>query len=111
VNTFVKSGPGYTLATSPLTGKLEATIHDSSKMEPAFNTGAVFASVAAITGIVRLIYPSLVSEEFWDIIFYLIALFIPIVTAIRIRGKVWSPSSVSEVLKEAIAEAEKVKKK
>jgi hypothetical protein len=80
-------------------------------MEPAVNTGAIFTSVVAIVGVVKLLWPTLVSEGIWDFIFYAIALLLPIITAIRIRGKVWSPSSVSEVLKEAIDAAEKTNKK
>ncbi len=110
VNLHVKSGPGYTLSANHVTGKLQSEVHNSSRLEPALGTGAILTSVAGIVGFVRLIWPNLVSADIWEMIFYLIALFIPIVTAARIRGKVWSPSSVSEVLKEALAEADKLKK-
>lgn len=110
MNFNLRSGPGYSLSASPVTQKVEAEVHNASEREPAINTGLIASSsVALIGGVVRIFAPNLLSQDMWELIFYIVALIIPIVTAVRIRGKVWSPASVKEVLDISIAEAEKIR--
>lgn len=111
LNHYVKSGRGYVLSEDVVTGKINAEVHNSSHTEPAYGVGAYFAAIPIILGFVKTLWPNILPANTWDIVFYLVALFIPILTALSIRGKVWSPASVSKVLKEAIEAAESTRKK
>lgn len=107
----ISSGPGYVISRNLVNQEVSAEVHNSSRTEPVLST-AMFTSVAPAIGvIVYTLFPNLVSANGWNIIFYLIALLIPIVTALLTRGKVWSPASVKEVLENAIEAAEATKKK
>ena len=107
----IASGPGYVISRSMVDQSVEAEVHNSSRTEPVISTALFTSVVPAIGLIVYTLFPNLVTEEGWNLIFYLIALFIPIVTALFTRGKVWSPASVKEVLNNAIEAAEASKKK
>lgn len=111
LDNFVQSGPGYVLSENVVTGKISAEVDNASKSEPAVNTGVLMGAIPVIAVVVRYLWPNLLSDNNWDVTFYLIALFIPVVTAFFIRGKVWSPASVSQVLKDAIQAAENSRKK
>ncbi len=110
-NFTVKTGPGYTLAKSAVTDQVEATVHNSNRTEPAVNTGVLMGAFPLLVGGIRILWPNLVSDSNWELIFYVTALLLPVVTAFFIRGKVWSPASVKEVLEQAIEAAENTRKK
>jgi hypothetical protein len=111
VNMHVKSGSGYTLSANPIDGKIEATIQNSNETEPARRTGLVLTAGISILGAIPFFFPNLMSDNAWALIYYFIAFLAPVITAVRIRGKVWSPASVSAVLREALDAAENVKKR
>lgn len=106
---FVRSGPGYTLSKSLIDDSVSAEVHNSSKTEPAVNTSFIVSAVPVAVTAVSLLFPNLLSADNWSLVIYVIALFAPIVTALMIRGKVWSPASVKTVLEAAIEEAEKTR--
>lgn len=107
----IASGSGYTITRSMVDQSVEAEVHNSSRTEPALSTGMFVAVIPAIGLIVNSVFPNLLSDDGWNLVFYLIALGAPIVTALFTRGKVWSPASVKEVLDNAIEAAEATKKK
>lgn len=106
-NFEIKSGPGYTLSGSPITGKVTATVQDSSSKEPVRQ----IASVASIIGSVILVAVQLIKPEWAEVTATVLAILGPLVLAIFTRNKVWSPASVRAVIEEAIKAAEQTKKR
>ena len=107
----IASGSGYTITRSMIDQSVSAEVHNSSRTEPVLSTAMLATVVPGVGLIIYTLFPNLVSQNVWDIIFYLIALFIPIVTALFTRGKVWSPASVKEILDNAIEAADATRNK
>jgi hypothetical protein len=90
--------------------EVKASVIGDKATEPAVLTGSIITAVVGIGGLIQLFAPNILSDDTWELIYYLAAFFLPIFTAIRIRGKVWSPASVQEVLNKALEEANKTNK-
>ncbi len=90
--------------------EVKASVLGEKTKEPAVTTGTIITGVVGIGGLVQLFAPNLLSDDAWGIVYYLAAFFLPILTAVRIRGQVWSPASVQEVLNRALEEANKTNK-
>jgi hypothetical protein len=110
MNDYVKSGPGYTISRDIITDEVSAEIHNSSSKEPASSTGWLVALPIAIVGAIQVFVPDLFNDGTWSNIYYFMGFAAPLITAFTIRGKVWSPASVSKVIREALEAAEQTRK-
>ncbi len=79
---------------------------DKTSKEPALATGITTGSVAGILSIIGYLFPDVMSERTFVIVLIVGVFLSPIISAIIIRGKVWSPASVAELFKEATKAAE-----
>jgi hypothetical protein len=111
MNMHVKSGPGYTLSANPINQTLEAEVHNSSFKEPALTSGAVYSVLITIVAGVNALFPNLIPASAYEWLLTILAISTPFFTAMIARKYVWSPASVSAVLKEAIESAESIQKK
>lgn len=93
-----------------LMGLTSTPLKDLSK-EPALATGASITTVAGLSSLVLSLWPNLISDSKLNVILVIVAFFLPIVTAIFTRGKVWSPATVQEVLDVAVEDAIKQRDK
>lgn len=102
--------PGKDFKIYPELNTTDVSILNSKSKEPTLAVGATTSTVAGILSIVAVFFPNLLDENATKAILLIVALFLPFVTAMFIRGKVWSPASVKEVVDEAVQNAEAVLK-
>lgn len=74
--------------------------------EPSVNTGLSVTIAAGVLYLLNHFFPNFMNENVETAVYAIVAIAIPIVTALLIRRKVWSPQSVAEVIKEAVTAAE-----
>lgn len=84
---------------------------DESSTEPARNVGITVTSVAGILSLITVLFPNLLSDRVQVLIYVIASFALPLITAFLIRGKVWSPASVVEVVDEAVDGALEAAKK
>jgi hypothetical protein len=78
--------------------------------QPALKIGAGVTTVAGIFSLVMVIWPNLLNDNQELLVYTIIAILAPIVTALITRNFVWSPYSVAELLKEVRKRAEEAGK-
>lgn len=67
--------------------------------EPALTTATFVASVISILSLLnKYFFPNLLTDDQEQVIYTVIAIVIPWITAYFIRRKVWSPASVQKAL-------------
>ena len=72
---------------------------------PAVNMGVWTTAILGLASIPTIFFPNLISPNIQNAIYVGLAFALPIITALLIRGKVWSPASVKQVIEEATEEA------
>lgn len=73
--------------------------------EPAINVGITTGAITGVLSLISLIFPDLLANKTFTACVITVAMFLPILTGFLVRGKVWSPASVLEVIQQATAEA------
>lgn len=68
--------------------------------EPAIAVGSAASVIVALFYLIMTLFPDILNDTQEEAIVGIIAILAPIVAAVIIRSKVWSPASVKEVLSE-----------
>lgn len=84
---------------------------DKKDKEPALRMGANTGAVAGILSLIALLYPGLLDNHTTATILVIAAFVLPFITALLTRGKTWSIASVTELLNEAVEQAEDAARK
>ncbi len=80
---------------------VQTTIPNNKSKEPALAVASTVTVITSATYLILRFFPQL-DEELVSSIFSVLALLIPLITALFTRRLVWSPASVQEIVDEVI---------
>lgn len=83
----------------------KATDNKTDK-EPALKVGTSVGAVAGILSIIAFLWPDLLSNHATSTILIISTFALPLITAVLTRRKTWSVASVTELVEEAVVQAE-----
>lgn len=84
----------------------EVVVPNNKSGEPSVATGSIVGSLTAAAFLVLQIFPELRGNDVVFKVFVCTCFFLPLITGILIRRKVWSPKSVQELV-DAVEESAK----